>query len=382
MKKILLVLGGGLAVFAFALVMSAMAAIDNGSFETGPIPGSFTTLNAPNTSINNWSVNSGSIDYIGSYWQASNGSFRSIDMNGLAAGSISQALTTVAGATYDITFDLSGNPDSRPSGDSLWSPSNKVIAVSATGASPQNFSYDTGSKTNTKADMRWEGHTYSFVATGTSTILTFVSIIPGAFGPALDNVSITEALPALNCPGGTTQNLAETVTVPANSSTDTLSLHPLTSGIDYILKAYGTANAGDGIEFDARYSYRTPTSIGWTDSVSTYGIHGPQLLDLFFNNSTPWGNYNNSHIYQRLTTGNGSPASFRINDIYYPNNTGDLSVDIYSCDPEKIGPPTDKNECKKDGWKTFNNPTFKNQGDCVSYVQSNEHATGNRKNNQ
>lgn len=39
-----------------------------------------------------------------------------------------------------------------------------------------------------------------------------------------------------------------------------------------------------------------------------------------------------------------------------------------------IGPPADKNECKKDGWKTFNNPTFKNQGDCVSYVQSNDHA--------
>ncbi|MFH1582432.1 MAG: hypothetical protein ABIA08_01600 [bacterium] len=39
-----------------------------------------------------------------------------------------------------------------------------------------------------------------------------------------------------------------------------------------------------------------------------------------------------------------------------------------------VGPPIDKNECKKDGWMSFNNPTFKNQGDCVSYVQSNENA--------
>ncbi len=46
-----------------------------------------------------------------------------------------------------------------------------------------------------------------------------------------------------------------------------------------------------------------------------------------------------------------------------------------------IGPPTDKDQCKKDGWKTFNNPFFKNQGDCVSYVQSNENAKGNRKDN-
>lgn len=46
-----------------------------------------------------------------------------------------------------------------------------------------------------------------------------------------------------------------------------------------------------------------------------------------------------------------------------------------------VGPPTNKDQCKKDGWKTFNNPTFKNQGDCVSYVQSNGNATGNRKDN-
>jgi hypothetical protein len=31
--------------------------------------------------------------------------------------------------------------------------------------------------------------------------------------------------------------------------------------------------------------------------------------------------------------------------------------------------PSTKDECKKDGWKTFNNPTFKNQGACVSFVE-------------
>jgi hypothetical protein len=43
-----------------------------------------------------------------------------------------------------------------------------------------------------------------------------------------------------------------------------------------------------------------------------------------------------------------------------------------------IDPPTDMNQCKKGGWEAFNNPTFKNQGDCVSYVQSNENAVGNK----
>ena len=57
-------------------------------------------------------------------------------------------------------------------------------------------------------------------------------------------------------------------------------------------------------------------------------------------------------------------------DNYDPAATKDDGSCLYT--------PTDKDQCKKDGWKLFNNPTFKNQGDCVSYVQSNEHAIGNK----
>jgi uncharacterized protein (TIGR02145 family) len=46
-----------------------------------------------------------------------------------------------------------------------------------------------------------------------------------------------------------------------------------------------------------------------------------------------------------------------------------------------ITSPTSKGECKKEGWKSFVNPTFKNQGDCVSYTKSNESAVGNRRDN-
>jgi hypothetical protein len=36
--------------------------------------------------------------------------------------------------------------------------------------------------------------------------------------------------------------------------------------------------------------------------------------------------------------------------------------------PVVSGPPTSKSACKNGGWKTFTNPSFKNQGRCVSYV--------------
>jgi hypothetical protein len=37
--------------------------------------------------------------------------------------------------------------------------------------------------------------------------------------------------------------------------------------------------------------------------------------------------------------------------------------------PTPVGPPTNKDQCKNGGWQTFNNPTFRNQGQCVSYVE-------------
>jgi hypothetical protein len=33
-----------------------------------------------------------------------------------------------------------------------------------------------------------------------------------------------------------------------------------------------------------------------------------------------------------------------------------------------FAPPTSKDQCKEDGWETFRNPNFNNQGACVSYV--------------
>ncbi|MEK7081038.1 MAG: hypothetical protein AAB902_01465 [Patescibacteria group bacterium] len=56
------------------------------------------------------------------------------------------------------------------------------------------------------------------------------------------------------------------------------------------------------------------------------------------------------------------------------NLTGDPTT-IYPTNPPPgvVGPPTDKDQCKNDGWKTFNNPAFNNQGDCVSFVVSHHH---------
>lgn len=181
MKKLLLML------IAFVLLGATsglvLAVGTNGSFETGVDPGSYMVLNATDSaSITGWTVALGSVDYIGTYWTASNGT-RSIDVNGNETGSVSQALATVAGGIYKVTFDMSGNPDGGPN--------EKMLRASA-GSTMQDFSYDTAAMANTREDMKWQNETFSFVATGTNTTLTFASQISGFWGPVLDNVLVEQ----------------------------------------------------------------------------------------------------------------------------------------------------------------------------------------------
>jgi len=172
-----------LMMFCVLAFTSAVFAQSNGSFENGINPGSFTTVSAGSNNITDWSVNFGSVDYIGSYWQASEG-VRSIDLNGTTRGQISQRLTTVPGSTYQVTFDMSGNPDG--------SPAQKIMSVSINGGqSSQSYTYDTSLTGNTREDMKWMSNTYFFTATSRRTVLAFTSEIVGLFGPALDNVTIT-----------------------------------------------------------------------------------------------------------------------------------------------------------------------------------------------
>lgn len=78
-----------------------------------------------------------------------------------------------------------------------------------------------------------------------------------------------------------------------------------------------------------------------------------------------------------LNMGDTSVNDFGL-DGYFDNVVVNLESGVTIYDFEPILTPTTKNECKKDGWMTFNSPTFKNQGDCVSYLQSNDHASANK----
>jgi choice-of-anchor C domain-containing protein len=178
--KILGLLAG--AALLLAAPSAYAVSITNGSFETGTAPGAFTEVGAGGTNITGWTVDSGSVDYIGSYWAASDGS-RSLDMSGSSAGQISQVITGLTdGQEYKVTFNLAGNPDGAPATKDL-----KVSADGFTGL----YSFDTtGHSTGTATTMGWSTQTFFFTASGTSATLAFLSLTAGSFGAALDNVTI------------------------------------------------------------------------------------------------------------------------------------------------------------------------------------------------
>src|SRR4029079_18341039 len=93
-------------LLAITIANAQAAFFVNGSFESATVDPNnsafgFVEFNAGDTSIIGWIVDRDNIDYIGSYWQASNGA-RSIDLDGLRPGSISQTFDTVIGSTYQV----------------------------------------------------------------------------------------------------------------------------------------------------------------------------------------------------------------------------------------------------------------------------------------
>lgn len=166
--------------------------IVNGSFELGealPV-GGFLTVNAPNNgvAITGWKVSSGSVDYIGTYWQAADG-VRSIDLSGTGSnpieGTISQTITGLTvGNYYRIFFDEAGNPDGGSG--------NKVAGVKV-GLDSNIFTYPVLGQT--RSNMDWVQQTLTFQAAATSETLSFHSMTNTPFGAAIDNVSIAAGVP-------------------------------------------------------------------------------------------------------------------------------------------------------------------------------------------
>lgn len=157
-------------------VVLAQALITNRGYESGKDPGEAMVVAPGSKVIEGWTVVDGDISYVGRKWQHAEGS-RSVGL--LCGGGISQTIETEPDQTYEVRFNMAGDPDAAPS--------LKTVIVSL-GAETRVFTFDTAGRSRT--DMGWASRTHVFKASGKTSMLAFRSPKDKCSAPAVDNIRV------------------------------------------------------------------------------------------------------------------------------------------------------------------------------------------------
>jgi choice-of-anchor C domain-containing protein len=166
---------------ARATTNASVTGIQDGDFESPVTSAPYQQINS-GQSIGPWTVTSGSVDLIGSYWQAYSG-VQSIDLNGCAPGTIDQSVGVTPGQSSTLTFAYAGNPAEDPGIENFH--------VEINGTNVGAFQFD--SSTASVSDMSWKMASIPIPASTSSTLdLSFVSDTTASRcgGPALDDISL------------------------------------------------------------------------------------------------------------------------------------------------------------------------------------------------
>ncbi len=187
------------AAVVLALVLACLASpvcaqvLANGNFENGPVIPLASPIFAVapgGSALSGWNVVVGAVAIVtDNYWVPLSGTRSVVLSNASGGGAIEQTFASAPGATYRLTFWMSGEPFSAPT--------LKHMRVNA-GATQQDFVFD-----NTPAwhwDMAWQQHTLDFPASGAATTVRFTSLETTAWGPAVDSMKV-ELLTAGVAPG-------------------------------------------------------------------------------------------------------------------------------------------------------------------------------------
>ncbi|MCR4275010.1 MAG: hypothetical protein NUW02_03120 [Candidatus Campbellbacteria bacterium] len=281
------------------------------------------------------------------------------DWNGHASGPngeeastiISEAIATVPGRTYQLSYAFSPRPGTGTSENNL--------EVSQDGNVLNAVSLDGSANLNTV----WNTYAHSFVAGDSSTDIAFKDLgTPNSEGTFLDNVALFCVPPqepehhneVTICKYEVGQNeglSGWTVFLKGDSvesdlivdsedinGTDSTSLD---AGTSYLAFADGTwSNQGGANLVDSEYS----TIDSWATQMDGYTGYPTEILELNIGGDFSglgfgnWGAYNTPHAYlQGFTPSVTGPVPFTIfdgdsgvqNPGWFDDNSGTLSVDIY-----------------------------------------------------
>jgi hypothetical protein len=162
-----------------------------GSFELGVyVPrgaglSNFQSLLAGATTLTGWQVGGLGVDWLGTPDYAAADGVHAVDLGyfDVAGGSISVTLPTQVGATYALDFMAAA-----VSGQSSYTNTGTVSAGSLVGA---GFTVPF-SAANAFGAQVYVPQSFSFAATGASTVVTISAAVAGtSYGPVIDDVSVT-----------------------------------------------------------------------------------------------------------------------------------------------------------------------------------------------
>jgi uncharacterized protein (DUF2141 family) len=165
-------------------------------------------------------------------------------------------------------------------------------------------------------------------------------------GAVLSFTTASTPVPPASCPANTVKTFLETVPVDSSISAAIQSSHTLVSGQQYLLVSSGTWQNSNTNVADTAYA----SVDGWATHMQGYDIDpyhlGANEFQLEVDGAfVPWGSYDGTnHTYSYLYTGTGATVGLGVfdgdstattvgNPDWYGDNSGSLSVDIYSCAP-------------------------------------------------
>ena len=161
------------------------------------------------------------------------------------------------------------------------------------------------------------------------------------------------------CAGGTAWRAADNTCyngIAFNAVFDLSSLNVTLPNDVIIGVAYNTADYGS-----------TPLHQAGPYNSLNVGVPTNQAVTVGSDANTDAVFWNTSYAPFYADGGAGGTGTFRQDTNWTPNGTVAFKI---SATPALVAPPTSKDQCKNDGWKTFNNPSYSNQGECVSSVTS------------
>ena len=138
------------------------------------------TFFVDNQGLASWLITAGSVD-VQTYWPAAEGT-RTLDLDGVSAGTIEQSFATVPGQVYWLQFDYGNNPDGPARTASA------TVTVSGIGTRLAQEIAHAGSTPRSMNDTHFSE---TFFANAAMTTLEFASTTAGAYGIVLDAVSVT-----------------------------------------------------------------------------------------------------------------------------------------------------------------------------------------------